>query len=349
MKTNQLILAAAIIAIAGCTKSNVETNVNAESNEIGFNAVTAKATKANDGIISGTTYADDNSFGVWAFNSAAGDWSEFNANSASNFMTGLEIEKTTGRDNTRAAAWRNADNYYYWPYTGAIAFIACHPFEVVPTVKFGGATIADYTISNSNKTVDLMFAYATGNRATNVSTPVSLAFKHALSQIYFTVKTDADYTEDNVTFEVNSVTINNIDLSGDVTYNKTTIEWQDNDTQTQTWTYCEDDVEATYAGADYGSAVVMIPQAANIKASALDPADPNYDSEDTVETTLTIAYTMTQSGIESSGSIDVSAPQAWLVNGKYQYILNFKLSEILFSPEVNDWAELTIITKNITL
>ena len=331
MKTNQLILAAAIIAIAGCAKSNVIDNVDTESNEIGFNAVTAKATKANTDIVTSTAYPEDNSFGIWAFNSAAGDWSEFEATTPSNFMTGLKIEKTTGRDNTRPEAWRNAANYYYWPYTGAIAFIACHPFEVVPTVKYGGATIGDYTISNSNKTVDLMFASATGNRTTNASTPVSLAFKHALSQIYFTIKTDADYTVDDVTFEVNSITIKNIDLSGDVTYNKTTINWEDNDTQTQNWTYCDDDVNATHAGVAYGSAIVMIPQAAN------------------AQTILTIAYTMTQNTIESSGSIDVPASQAWAVNGKYQYILNFKLSEILFSPGVTDWAELTVIEKEITL
>ncbi len=347
MKHYQLILAAALVALAACNKGKVENLNTASDNEIGFNAVARKATKANNAIVTDATYPTDNSFGVWAFNSPVGNWSEFNSSSASNFMTGIEIKQTTGRDTSRPVAWRNADTYYYWPFTGAIAFIACHPFEVVPTVNFGGAAIADYTISNSNKTTDLMFAYATGSRAANATTPVNLVFKHALSQVYFTIKTNDNYIPDNVQFKVKSVTFNNIDLSGDVTYNKSTISWNDNDTQTEDWVYYASAVEATYAGVAYGSAQVMIPQAANIKASALDPGDANYDADDVVQTTLTIEYYMKQNTTETEGTLVIPAPQTWAANGKYNYILNFKLNEILFNPSVNDWAELTVVEKNI--
>lgn len=342
MKHYQLILAAAIVAIAGCNKVNIETVDETESNEIGFAAVTRKATKANNAIITGTDYPLDNSFGIWGFNSPAGDWSEFASTKTSNFMTGLEIKQTTGRDSNRSVAWRNADNYYYWPYTGAIAFIACHPFGVTPTVNYDGATLTDYAISSTNKTVDLMFATATGSRALNAINPVSMAFKHALSQIYFTIKTDADYTADHVTFAVNSVTIKGIDLSGTVSYDKNNITWSSNDTQSDNWTYFSGSaVAATSAGVNLGSAVVMIPQTANTKNPSAEPADNS-------ETTLAINYTMTQNTTETTGDIEISAPQIWEVGKKYQYILNFQLSEILFNPSVNDWAQLTVITKNIT-
>ena len=336
MKTYQLILAAALIALTACNKNNVETKFNAESNnEIGFNAVTRVATKANTDIVNTSTYPEDNSFGIWGFNSPAGDWSEFASSKASNFMTGLKIEKTKGRDSSREIAWRNATNYYYWPFTGAIAFIACHPFEVTPTVNFDGATISDYTISSSNKTIDLMFAAGSGTRAANANTPVNLVFYHALSQIYFTIKTDADYTPDNVQFKVKKVTFNNIDLSGDVTYNKSTISWSDNDTQTENWEYYATAVEATAAGVAYGTPQVMIPQAANVLALP----------DDTVQTTLSIDYYMKQNTTVTEGTVVIAAPQAWAVNGKYNYILNFKLNEILFNPTVNDWAELTVVSK----
>ena len=336
MKTYQLILAAALVAITGCNKSNVENNVNAESNnEIGFNAVTRVATKANTDIVNTSTYPVDNSFGIWGFNSPEGDWSEFATAKTSNFMTGLEIEKTTGRDTSRPEAWRNATNYYYWPFTGAIAFIACHPFEVTPTVDFDGATISDYTISSSNKTIDLMFAAGSGTRALNASTPVNLVFYHALSQIYFTIKTDADYTLDNVEFKVKKITFKNIDLSGDVTYNKSTISWSDNDAQTENWEYYATAVEATADGVDYGTPQVMIPQAANALALP----------DDEVQTILSIDYYMKQNTTETEGNVEIAAPQAWAVNGKYNYVLNFKLNEILFNPTVNDWAELTVVSK----
>ena len=346
MKTYQLILAAALVALAGCNKSNVE-NINAESNEIGFNAVARIATKANDAIVNDATYPTDNSFGIWGFNSPEGDWSEFGSSSTSNFMTGLEIKKTQGRDpEHHDLAWRNEDHYYYWPFTGAIAFIACHPFEVVPTVTYGGATISDYTISDSNKTIDLMFASGTGTRAANASTPVNLVFYHALSQIYFTIKTDADYTLDNVQFKVKKITFKNIDLSGDVTYNKSTIAWSDNGTQTENWEYYATAVEATAAGVAYGDAQVMIPQAANTLTDAVgEPGDEGYIPADEVQTILSIDYYMKQNTTVTEGTVEIAAPQAWAVNGKYNYVLNFKLNEILFNPTVNDWAELTVVSK----
>ena len=174
MKTNQLILAAALVVLAACSKESVTPVVNESSNEIGFNAVASKSTKANNAIISGTTYGSDNSFKVWGWSSAAGTYSELAADAASNFMSNLTISWTKGRDNTRAEAWRNATNYYYWPFTGKISFLAIHPSTVAPTTTGWDATndkpqatIADYTISNANKTVDLMFANNEGARRTD--------------------------------------------------------------------------------------------------------------------------------------------------------------------------------------
>ena len=126
MKTNQLILAAALVVLAACTKANVEpvNTGNLEGDEIGFNVVNQKATKANGAIISGTTYGTDNTFNVWGWQSPKADFSEFADDDASNFMTNLTISWTKGRDNTRSEAWRNAANYYYWPFTGKISLFA---------------------------------------------------------------------------------------------------------------------------------------------------------------------------------------------------------------------------------
>ena len=189
MKKTQLILAAAaLVALASC--SNIEPVNQTRDNEIGFNAVTRLATRANDAIITGTTYGTDNTFHVWGWQSQEGDFSEFATNDASNFMTNLKIEWTKGRDNTRDLAWRNATNYYYWPFTGKISFLAVHPYEVTPTTtgwdatnKKPQATIADYTIAPStNETTDLMFATNEGARQ---AAALPMVFKHALSQIQF--------------------------------------------------------------------------------------------------------------------------------------------------------------------
>ena len=364
MKKSQLILAAALVALAACSKENVVSNVNLESNEIGFTAVARMATKANNAIITGTTYATDNTFKVWGWQSPAGDYSEFAEDAASNFMSNLIISWTGGYDN-RAEAWRNADNYYYWPFTGKISFLAVHPSTVAPSTTGWDATsdkpkasFADYTISSANKTVDLMLANNDGSRRSDA---LPMVFNHALSQIQFRARTNEDYSHD-VTFTLNSVTLNNIDLSGDLAYANSAFTWSDNAAQTEDWAYYATAQEVTYAATDanaalYGDANVMIPQAAN----ADDPA-----TADVLEgTTITIGYTMEQTGSAPiTGTVTVAAPwtkvkegateynpaeaiAAWEPGKKYNYTLNFKLNEILFDPTVTDWVEVEMSTVNI--
>ena len=346
MKTNQLILAAALVVLAACNKTNVDTNVaKPEGEEIGFNVVNQKATKANDAIITGTAYAHDNTFQVWGWQSPAADFSEFADDDASNFMSDLTISWTGGRDG-RTEAWRNAVNYYYWPFTGKISFLAIHPSTVTPTTTGWDATnlkpqatVADYTITpGSNETVDLMFATNEGARRSDA---LPMVFKHALSQIEVQVKTDEDYSAD-VAFDVESVTFNNIDLSGDVAYVNDAISWTDNDTQTQTWTYYGtvlEDITDSYQL--YGAAKVNIPQPATV---ADDPA-----TDGVIEGTyLTVGYSMEQTGsAKITGTVNISKPQLWEPGKRYIYTLNFKLNEILFNPAVTDWVDVNVDTINI--
>ena len=402
MKKNQLILAAALVVLAACTKANVESvnSAKMEADEIGFTAITQKATKANDAIITGATYATENSFKVWGWQSqkdgVSGDniaFSDVADNSASNFMTNLTIEWTKGAvPATHDFAWRNADHYYYWPFTGSIGFLAIHPSDLsagtygtltpawdATNVK-AKAAITDYTVSADNKTVDLMFASNKGTRETvaKVGTgEMNMVFKHALAQIEFYVRTNDDYTND-LQFDVESVQINNIDLSGDVDFVNDAISWADNAAQTQNWLYYNTvkeniqnwdfSVAAQKTAALYGAANVMIPQPANIKASELDPSDPAYDAGDDVETTITVSYSMQQlpkdANAKITGTVTVPAPWAkvkegateydpavaipgWEAGKKYNYTLNFKLNEILFNPSVTEWVEVDVQTINI--
>ena len=378
MKTNQLILAAALVALAACTKENVDFNANTLDNEIGFTAVTRKATKANNAIIDGTTYDHSNTFKVWGWNSAAGTFADVTDEAASNFMSGIEISWTKGREgvnSTRPEAWRNASQYYYWPYSGKISFLAIHPSTIVPTTTVWDgqntkpkATINNYTIceddpattdvNEDNSTTDLMFATAAGSRSTGLDTDGNLPmqFKHALSQIAVYVKTDADYTVDNVRFDIDGVTFNGIDLTGSVTYENDAISWGATGAQTASWVYSNaTKANITNTAALYGNPIVMIPQDAN-----------KLGDNDTNQTTITINYTMAQGGVETSDYIEVVAPwlkvkegptdynpaeaiPGWEAGKKYNYTLNFKLKEILFSPSVTDWVEVDLQTVNANI
>lgn len=354
MKKTQLILAAAaLVAFASCSNDGFTP---ANDNEIGFNVVNKKATRANNAIINGTTYGIDNTFQVWGWQSEKGDFSEFADDAASNFMTDLTISWTKGRDNSRAEAWRNVANYYYWPFTGRISFLAIHPSTVAPTTTGWDATndkpqatVADYTVTSKDST-DLMFATSEGARRADA---LPMVFKHALSQIQFRVRTDYDYTLDQVEFKVDSVKISNIDLSGDVTYANDAISWADNDTQTENWAYYKTTQVVNYRASDaeadlYGRALVMIPQAAN----ADDPATTNVLEG----TTITIGYTMKQKDYDAiHGTVTVAAPWtnasaeaiAWEAGKKYNYTLCFKLNEITFNPTVTDWVVVDVQTIDI--
>ena len=371
MKHYQLILAAAFVAFAGCTNVEIEKLDETESNEIGFQAVTRKATRANNEIISGAAYGHDNTFQVWGWQtqlSGADKFTDVANDAASNFMTDLTISWTKGRDGQRDEAWRNATNYYYWPFTGMISFLAIHPSDVAPTTakwnsthKKPTATVDDYTVVGRDST-DLMFATAEGSRRAD---GLPLTFNHALSQIQFRVRTDYDYTQDTVEFKVDSVRIANIDLSGDVKFENGGISWSDNAAQTESKFYYETTQVVTYAATDaasanYGRALVMIPQAANIKAGELESTDPKYVEGDLTETTITIGYTMKQKTYATiSGTVTVAAPwakkagssteafAAWDAGKKYVYTLCFKLNEITFAPDVNNWVEVDVQTINV--
>ena len=98
MKTYQLILASALVALAACTKEEVVNNGTNLDNEIGFTAVTRKATKAttdNDKIVATATYPQTCAFKVWGWNSAAGTFADVTDETTSNFMNGVQIEWTT--------------------------------------------------------------------------------------------------------------------------------------------------------------------------------------------------------------------------------------------------------------
>ena len=358
MKTNQLILAVAALAVfASCSNDNLKITETVD-NEIGFNAVTRMATRANDAIITGATYGTENTFQVWGWQSQAGDYSEFADNAASNFMSNLTISYCGGAKNL-ADAWRNAEKHYYWPYTGRISFLAIHPSTVAPsttgwdaTNDVPQATIADYTITPaSNETVDLMFATNDGARQVAA---LPMIFKHALSQIEVKVKTDEDYSTDEVVFDVESVTFNNIDLSGDVAYSNNAIAWTDNTAQTQNWVYCNtvlENINDTYQV--YGAAKVNIPQPANDDKSILAVDDPNYDADDE-GATLTIGYSMKQgANAKITGTVTIADPflsneaNAWEPGKKYSYTINFRLNEILFNPSVTEWVNVNVETINI--
>ena len=321
MKKILYIAASVMLVLASCTNDESAP----EQIEVGFNALTKKSSKS---IITLSTFTQgSDKFNVWGFYDQAATGTtavNLDAATASNFMSNVTIEYVTN-------TWRNATNRYYWPLEGKVGFYGLYPSTYTPaSVTWDGISISDYTITSENSSGtnadDLMYAYAESGR---ISEKLAMKFYHALSQVSFLFKTNADYP--GATIKVNSVTLNKIDLSGDFSFKQpSTTGWTDNEAQTEDFIYY-----ATQSGAittgdaqQYGLNTLMIPQSigANQKATI------NFTISQLNSTDITYSFEIPLT----------TETNDWKIKTGYVYTINFKLNEILFNPSVDSWASIDV-------
>jgi hypothetical protein len=327
MKTLKYFTILAVLGLTACTQNEIDTP---ELNEVGFNAVVRKNTKA---IITGGTFTEDLKFKVWGYYTQEGDFSDVEATAAPNFMKGVEISYIENEDK-----WRNATNHYYWPNQGKVGFYAFYPETTVPAFAWNtGATIADYAISSNTQETDLMYAYNVGPE----QDALPMVFNHALSQIEFRYQTNDTYAD--ATVIINSITFKGVDLTADFNFNASTqsvtAEWSNNEAQTSDYSYYAQTSAAAVEtaqgtpAATYGAPLLFIPQTAATADVVFTVSMLNTDD---IEYTFNIALNPVTAN-------NASATE-WLMGKKYIYTLNFKLDEINFAPSINDWVEVQVST-----
>lgn len=327
MKTLKFFTILAVLGLTACTQNEIDTP---ELNEVGFNAVVRKNTKA---IITGGTFTENLKFKVWGYYTQKGDFSDVAADAAPNFMKGVEISYLADEDK-----WRNATNHYYWPNQGKVGFYAFYPETTVPAFTWNtGATIADYAISPNTQETDLMYAYNVGPE----QAALPMVFNHALSQIEFRYQTNDTYAD--ATVKINSITFMNVDLTADFNQNNSLATpiagWSKNTDQTSDYSYYAQTsaaaVETAHGtpAATYGAPLLFIPQTA---ATADVVFTVSMQNTDDIEYTFNIAL--------NPATANNAAATEWQMGKKYIYTLNFKLDEINFAPSINDWVEVQVST-----
>lgn len=327
MKTLKYFTILAVLGLTACTQNEIDTP---ELNEVGFNAVVRKNTKA---IITGGTFTEDLKFKVWGYYTQEGDFSDVEATAAPNFMKGVEISYIENE-----TKWRNATNHYYWPNQGKVGFYAFYPETTVPAFTWNtGATIADYAISPNTQETDLLYAYNVGPE----QAALPMVFNHALSQIEFRYQTNDTYAD--ATVKINSITFKNVDLTADFNQNNSlatpTAGWSKNTDQTSDYSYYAQTSAAAVEtaqgtpAATYGAPLLFIPQTAATADVVFTVSMLNTDD---IEYTFNIA-------LNPATANNASATE-WLMGKKYIYTLNFKLDEINFAPSINDWVEVQVST-----
>lgn len=192
------------LAAVSCTKSEV---LESNSGEIRFNVVANKATKAE------TVYDNNNlnQFTVYA-STAEGTVSE-----RTTYINGDVVNKVSG-------GWENVSGTRFWPET-ALNFYALRNADgfVWNPAK---AHSFDFSVASEvSAQKDLLYAVKLNQTRTTTETgtgdepvvvegaPVSLHFRHALSQIVFQAKN----TNPNLYVEISGVKLVNVDNKGNYT------------------------------------------------------------------------------------------------------------------------------------
>lgn len=243
MKKSILLAAAAIAALAGCSKVEVKS-VDEAPARISWNAVVGKhSTKAP---VEGTTFSTGHSFKTFAFYNANGTtWPV----DASLYIDNQEVNYYAAAVAPFVANSWHSETVNYWPRQGSLTFFS-YSFANSP-VSFTGnltCTAADglklegYDVNETgNKNSDFMVADIKVNQRRNTTnaagaeTGVPTIFRHALTQIVgFNVKTKDNYkgaalAAGSKVIEVNSIKIVNADSKGDYTMTNDAV------TRTESW------------------------------------------------------------------------------------------------------------------
>lgn len=243
MKRSILLAAAAIAALAGCSKVEVKS-VDEAPARISWNAVVGKhSTKAP---VEGTTFSTGHSFKTFAFYNANGTaW----PTGASLYIDNQEVSYHAGAVAPFVANSWHTVTANYWPRQGSLTFFS-YSFANKP-VSFAGTltcTAADglklvgYDVNETdNKNSDFMVADIKVDQRQNTTNAagaekgVPTIFRHALTQIVgFNVETKDDYkgatlAAGSKVIEVKSIKIVNADSKGDYTMTNNAV------TRTESW------------------------------------------------------------------------------------------------------------------
>lgn len=367
MKKYILIAAAAVAALAACSKVDQAPDTQREINFEVANSIQTKAT--------GVVY-ENGAFGTYAW-----------FNNVDDFMVNEKVDKS-------GSVWKTVDHTFYWPKTGSISFISYSPFEgtsdtagTVPVVTKNTITYTAYTAAD----IDLMYAdratcSANVNEVTDSDTAdsgftgVPTVFRHALAKLSFDIKanfleyddaTNGSHTEWEVT--VNSIKIGGFKNTGNcaLTLNADGKSWDKpetnlGDTTNPEIVYVWKDLSGTTADQElvdattYPNGVVLTTTAQTLNAAS-GYVMPQVLAANTqvltldihIKTKLSNGKYINEDLVKTVDMMAISSLKAWQMNENIHYTINIKPTAsdatnphnddpedviITFDPAVADWT-----------
>lgn len=313
--------AAAVIAFAACNKTEVVYSDGPQ--EIALFAVNKTAVKAP---VDGTVFPVEDNMQVAAY-LAQGDAGAGQTTSGNFFPATLF-------DNNGGEFWAGGR---YWPLSESIVnfFAVSQPADAAPvTTTFDATTPASAATvvlaDNSTLQYDLMYAAGQGHCEPGIYPKVGMVFKHALSWITFTVKSNATGSGK---ITVNSITLNDAVYQG-------TLALTNNVYATKTsYASADADVAAAWAPGDAKNLAVTS-GAVVCGTTALDFGANGLLVVPGEQTSFTVNYTIThEGGVTNTYNYTHTLSGNWEMAKKYIYNITLNLNEILIDPSVEDWVD----------
>lgn len=189
MKKYYFLAAGLLLMLGSCSQDDiVEANLGAD--EIRFAAVTNGSTRAAD-IYNPTNMPASFQVSAMSQNKV--------------YISDDKIEK-------QGSSWVNTTGTRYWP-EDAVDFYAHVNAGTTFALNSGAPTFNNFTVESAvGSQVDLLYAVKTGQ--TKKETPVTLNFRHALSQIVFKARNESD----NIFVQIQGVKVMNVKGSGTYTF-----------------------------------------------------------------------------------------------------------------------------------
>lgn len=307
MKRFFICAAAAIVALASCSKTQVVYNDAPE--EIGFKAVSGVMTKDP---ITNTTFPEEQSITVYGWNNTG----------KAQYFPATVFSKN-------GSVWSTTPAQYY-PTSGSLDF-AAYTDMATPIITPSGVTNETYTYTladNSSHQHDFMVSEYVVNKASSVNA-VSINFSHALALIEVNVKCTG------TTVTVNSVSLSGTKQSGEVTVTYDDADDADTNVKPNIGSWDVDGVEAK-----------TLTKTANVALTA-DAAVVNYAHflvvpESGTDKILTINYTLNGNNFSHPINLNTHSATTWKVGTKHIFNITIGLDQITFTPAIGtDWASET--------
>ena len=331
---------AAAAALAACSKNEVTPAFSNENTEIAYNV--APKTKADP-----SDFSHDNVFASWAYYLPnTKNWDTDKATAEDYIVNSTISYQTDGSD-----SWKETDKTYYWPKGGKLTFYAYSLNKDNLTLNGGdshftcsaenGITGAIDLDAAGNENTDFLVADIakdkSGNEGVYSHKGVPTLFKHRLSRVACTVKTDAAY--EGKKFLLNSITFTNlshfatygqyVDAAGDG--NLIEVLTPSGTKTSQTYTSSTEGVEVTTTATAIAdeNRYIYIPQEFTDETAEI---VVKYTIETTVGTKTVKDECTAKFPVKSKFD-------KWEMGKKYTINLTFTLAEILWDPAVSDWTD----------